>query len=231
MAKKAKRSKFVPSIDDEGDVLTEMASELDAPEDDLEVSPAKNLESFGAGTVWEVTLGSKEYYVVENEDVARDLAIAIVAQDLEHEPEIFEKHFLESLIDENKLRDALMSDVVDMREEDLREESAERFWSMAEGEGMDVPEEDEEGDRSEPSESEITELAEKQAEDTLRDPMGWLEDVYGDDARAKAIEIVGIDIDKGAQEAVNADGFAHFLSSYDGQTYDTENGLVYWRHN
>ena len=52
-----------------------------------------------------------------------------------------------------------------------------------------------------------------------------------EDAVKKAIEIAGIDIDAAAEEAVQSDGAAHFLSSYDGNSYTTEAGLVYWRTN
>ena len=62
--------------------------------------------------------------------------------------------------------------------------------------------------------------------------MDYLEDIYGKgDAVKQAIEIAGIDIDAAAEDAVDTDGAAHFLSSYDGNSYTTKGGLVYWRTN
>lgn len=122
-----------------------------------------------------------------------------------------------------------------MRIEDLQDMADRRpddFWREYEGEGWDAPEENEEGERREPEYREIEELAEKQAEAQLRDPMEYLEDIYGrEDAVKQAITIAGIDTAAAAEEAVNVDGPGHFLSSYDGSTHETKSGLVYWRHN
>lgn len=32
-----------------------------------------------------------------------------------------------------------------------------------------------------------------------------------------------------AEDAVRVDGWQHFLSSYDGNSYETDSGFVYWR--
>lgn len=228
------------SIDfgDEEEVLREMAGELDIPEDELRIEEDHGLTGFGEGTVYSVTIrggGHKEWYVVEGSDQEHALAVAIVTQDLEEQPEIFNQSFIESHIDTDRLRRDLMSDVLNMRIEDLQDMADRRpddFWREYEGEGWDAPEENEEGERREPEYREIEELAEKQAEAQLRDPMEYLEDVYGrEDAVKEAIRIAGIDVAAAAEEAVNVDGPGHFLSSYDGSTHETKSGLVYWRHN
>jgi hypothetical protein len=219
---------------DETAVLKEMAKALEVKWNDLSIREASNYEGFGTGTVYEInqSFSRSEWYVVENEDQAEALAIEIVKQDLESEPEIFNQDFIERHIDEKKLRDELMPDVRNFAQEDLEALSTEDFWEAYEGEGLDAPEEDEEGNRREPISREIEELAERQAEERLRDPMEYLEDIYGKiDAVKEAIRIAGIDEDEAAKEAVNADGAGHFLSSYDGETHETPAGLVYWRHN
>ena len=224
-------------FDDEEAVLKEMAKELEVSRDDLAINEAKNYRGFGTGTVYEITqaFSNSDWYVVENEEQEEALALAIVKEDLEHQPEIFNKEFLESNIDSEKLRDALLPDVRDMRTEDLTDTAnrhPDRFWDDYEAEGFDAPEADEEGNRRDPKSSEIEELAEKYAEQQLEDPMSWLEDIYGkEDAVKKAIEIAGINVEEAAKEAVSTDGASHFLSSYDGQTHKTPKGLVYWRHN
>ena len=97
---------------------------------------------------------------------------------------------------------------------------------------MDAPEEDEDGDLPEPEYSDIETLAEKITEDRLADPIAYLEDIYGrDEAIEQAINIAGIDIDAAAQDAVDTDGWAHFLCRYDGNYDTTPSGFVYWREN
>lgn len=85
---------------------------------------------------------------------------------------------------------------------------------------------------AEPEDSDIEQLATSMTEAELKDPMQYLEGIYGkEDAVKKAIEIAGIDVDAAAEEAVSVDGPSHFLSSYDGNSYTTDGGLVYWRVN
>jgi hypothetical protein len=224
-------------FEDEDAVLEEMARELDIDPDDISIKSNRGLESFRTGTVYEITIrggGHKEWAVVENNDQAEELATAIVKQDLEQEPEIFNKDFIQQHINMDRLRRDLHSDVLDMRIEDLTHTAKRRpddFWDDYERAGFEAPEEDEEGERPEPTQEEIEELAESQADSELEDPMRYLEDIYGDDAAAKAIEIAGFDINAAAEEAVSTGGAGHFLSGYDGNIEETKNGLVYWRVN
>lgn len=229
----AKRTDF----DDEDEVLREIAKEIDIPADELRIKEDRGLAGFGVGTVYEITLrgGHKEWCVVEDSDVERQLALAIVTQDLEQEPEIFNKSFLESQIDEKKLRDELRSDVYDSNYDMCQDEAGHNpsdFWNRYESAGFEAPEEDEDGERRDPKDDEIDELAESLTKEQLRDPMGYLEDIYGkEEAAAKALEIVGFDVEKAAEEAVDTDGAAHFLSTYDGNTNESSSGFVYWRRN
>ena len=232
------RRAMVREIDfnDEDAVLAEVASELDIDPEDLKIKDS-HLSRFGTGTVYEITTrgGREEWFVVENADQERELALAFVKQDLDDQPEIFTQSFIEQHIDTDRLRRDLESDVLDMEMNDwtdIANDDPDRFWRDYEREGFDAPEEDEDGNRPEPNQSQIEELAEKLAEEQLRDPMEYLEDIYGkEDAVKQAIRIAGIDIDAAAEDAVDTDGPAHFLSSYDGNSYETKSGLVYWRHN
>lgn len=64
-----------------------------------------------------VTCGHKEWGVAPSEDDAEKFAVERVRQDLEQDPENFNQDWLQHYVDEDKLRDALMSDV----EESIRE--------------------------------------------------------------------------------------------------------------
>ena len=218
-------------FDNEDAVLDEVAKALKAKPDELSIEGDQGLGSFGVGRVYRVEWGRQEYVVVEDHDQMRELALEVVKQDLEQEPEIFTQSWLEDFVDKNRLRHELEPDVLNSRIDQLTDDAEydpDRFWSEY---GPEAPEEDEDGERREPTRSEIEELAEKQTEAELRDPMQYLEDIYGDEAAQKAIEIAGIDIDAAAEDAIDTDGAEHFLSRYDGNSYETKSGFVYWREN
>lgn len=220
-------------IDDADKVLEAMASELDIDADDLTIEES-HYGSFGAGgSIWEIKIdgGRKEWHATDY-DTAEQLAVEIVKQDLDQEPEIFNKDFIERWIDEDKLRDELHDDVYGGNVDYLSEASPEDFWRTAEGYGLEVPEEDEDGELREPTSKEIDEAAEAMTDEQLKDPMGYLEDIYGKaEAVEQAIKIAGIDIDAAAKDAVDTDGPGHFLGSYDGDLHEGPGGLVYWRTN
>ena len=228
----AAKKKIEVDFNDEETVLAEMARELDIDPDELKIKES-HLGSFGAGTVYEITIkgGHKEWMVVENSDQEEELAVEIVKQDLEEEPELFEKSFIESHINMDRLRRDLTDDVLNNNIETLQDRSDDEFWREYERGGFDAPEEDEDGNRPEPNELQIEELAEQQTKEQLQDPMQYMDDVYGADAAKEAIRIAGIDVDAAAEEAVDTDGTGHFLSGYDGETHETKSGLVYWRAN
>jgi hypothetical protein len=90
---------------DEDAVLAEIARELDIDPDELDIKEETGLTGFGTGTVYEITIkgGHKEWMVVENSDQEEELAVEIVKQDLEEEPELFGKSFIESHINMDRL--------------------------------------------------------------------------------------------------------------------------------
>lgn len=217
---------------DEESVEAAMAEALGVDASRLVINHAKNYESFGTGDYYLVEMGSQEYYVAENEDSAHELALAVVKQDLESEPEIFNQSFIESHIDTDRLRRDLQSDTEESIRDSLSSLSERELVKEAERAGIDLPEEDEDGEREIDTDAIIEKLAEHQTEEQLRDPMQYLEDIFGrEEAVKKAIEIAGIDINAAADEAVSADGPGHFLASYDGNINDGPGGIVYWRHN
>ena len=238
MPKQRKRTEI--DFGDEEAVLADVAAALNLDPENGALTITEN-DLFGF-TIYEIELGrdplgrggsrqKKEWQVIESEEQAYDLAVAIVKQDLEEAPENFNQDFIERHIDTDRLRRELESDVRDGNIETLKDRSAEEFWDEAEHWGMDAPEEDEDGELPEPDESDIETLADKQTDDQLKDPMEYLEEFYGTESVKKAIEIAGIDIDAAADDAVDTDGWEHFLARYDGNSHETDSGLVYWRTN
>lgn len=231
MARRARQHRRNEKVDfdDEDAVLAEVAAALKEDPEDCSIEEDKGLTSFGEGTVYRVTCGRTEYCVVEDDDAAYALAKAVVTQDLENEPEIFNKDFIESHINTDRLRRDLHNDVRDMAEEDLRDMSDREFWRTAEN-YIEVPEEDEDGDMPD-TDDYVEDVAEKMAEERLKDPMEYLEEIYGDEAATQAIKIAGFDVDAAAEDAVDTDGWQHFLSRYDGNSDETASDFVFWREN
>jgi|HubBroStandDraft_2_1064218.scaffolds.fasta_scaffold08586_4 hypothetical protein len=148
------RQKKKTAIDygDEEAVLADVAAALEADIEECVIEEARELSGFGEGTAYRVEWGTDEYQVVENHDQAYAIAVEVVKQDLEQEPELFSKDFIERHINTDKLRDALESDELNARIDELTSEASrdpDNFWIDYEREGWDTPEEDEDGFRRE----------------------------------------------------------------------------------
>ena len=219
------RKKTAIDFEDEDAVLADVAKALEADRDECFIEEDRGLSGFGEGTVYRFDWGTQEYNVAENHDQAYALAVEVVKQDLEQEPEIFNKDFIESHIDKDKLRDALHGDVVDMRIEDLADE-AER----TEGSGRTTKARDSRPPKKTRTASDRSRAnadrraGPKQAEEQLQDPMEYLEDIYGKEDAVRGHRIAGIDIDAAAEDAVDTDGWEHFLARYDGNSHETAVG-------
>jgi hypothetical protein len=147
-----KKKKLEVDFSDEESVAAAMASELDVDVEDINIEEDRGLSSFGVVTVYRISLKSgrrrgeaheihrHEYLVVESDDAARELAIAVVKQDLEEEPENFNQDFIQQHIDKNRLRRDLHSDVYDMNYEHLRDEANTRPMKFVEENSLDMPE-------------------------------------------------------------------------------------------
>jgi len=66
-----------------------------------------------------------------------------------------------------------------------------------------------------------------------RDPVGYFVDDVGIYSTEDLLQqsFINIDYEAAAQEAVRADGVAHFLAGYDGHENETDEGMYYYRQN
>lgn len=168
-----------------------------------------------------IEIGSMEFMIAPSHDAAEKFAEAMVKQQLNDEPELFTQDWLEGYINDERLRDALSSDV----EEQVRQSPDSYGWEPEE-----VDEDDE--DAEEPSDEPSDDWIEDKVQEILKDPVQYCKDIFGDAEGMKfAMEHGGINVNEAAEDAVAADGPGHFLSSYDGELRDLPSGGVWWRHN
>lgn len=167
-----------------------------------------------------------EWAVVHDEDVAIALALEGVKQDLRDEPGIFNADFIARHIDQEKLKKV----VYDSRYEDdyINELNDRDFWQMAKRYGIEDDDESEDGPDREKVEDDVKEAY---AAEAAKDPEDFFRDLYGGEATQYMIEAAGIDVDGAAQAAIDEDGWQHFIASYDGHSYETSAGFVFWRTN
>lgn len=235
-AKKRAAKKEI-SIDDEEDVLTEMSKAIDVKKDDLLIFSGRRYGSYsGDATTWQVNVGEDgaEYFVVADYDAAEQLAIAEVEDRLRDDASSFNQDFIERHIDVDNLRNQLRSDAEEYNRDYLKDIGAGQFWRNAEGyeNHIYVPEEDEDGERREPTEEEIELLVELMTEADLQNPIEYLNNQLDEEqAMRRAIELGGINIEEAAKEAVRDDGPGFWLASYDNELRETPGGFIYWRTN
>lgn len=185
----------------------------------------------------------RSFTIYMDEDAARAIAIDHVEQMLDDEPELFTQDWLQSFINLDRLKELLMGDV-----EESNRSRYEDEWSDYESKRDGLIEQDklEEEDffDEDGNELEITPELERKIDDAfedfitdvsegeLRDPMDYLEGIYGrQDAAKEAIRMVGIDTARAAEAAIGADGWEHFLAHYDGNSNELPSGAVYVRTN
>jgi hypothetical protein len=183
---------------------------------------------------YEVHLGNQEYVVAKDADSAYKMALEYVTDQLKDEPTSFNQDFLERHLDEKKLRKVVYdSRMEDEYVEELAEHQADDFWELAAR--LDVHaallNTGEDGERLAPTQKQINAVKKAYAQEAADDPMEYFRDIYGDEAFKYAIKAVGIDVKSAAEDAVDTEGWPHFLAHYDGDSGSTASGLVYWRTN
>lgn len=197
---------------------------------------------------WEIKAGDREYLMFDSEDDAEAFAKERVEEDLEENPDLFEPNWLQGHIDMERLKNALEDDVSEFQRNyynDIESESDRNWQNRCVAELIQLGKLDEDDFMGEDGELKditpelqdkindaIDEAVDEYTDEQMDDPVGYLEELYSkDEAMKKAIELGGIDYDEASQDAIDTDGVAHFLASYDGNEIELPNGRVAYRTN
>ena len=160
----------------------------------------------------------EEYVFIESEEIAEGIAIDQVEEDLEEDPGMFTQSWLQDFIYIYDIDKRIMCN----EEEDFIRESVT--------EDLNIEDFGSEEDYNNAIEEAVkTRLDEY--ETSLDDPIEYFVDEQGiysvEDLMKQSW--INIDINKASKDAVNMDGWAHFLSRYDGEYETTKNGIVYFK--
>jgi len=164
------------------------------------------------------TVNGEDYTFITSEDEAEKIAIDQVKEDLEDSPEMFTQTWLQEFI---YISDTDKRLLCNDEEDNIRE-------MVTEDTNIDNFENEEEMNAS------IDKIVEGKIEEyrtSLDDPIEYFvneQGIYSVEDLMKQCWI-GINVDEAAKDAVNVDGWSHFLSRYDGNYETTTNGIVYFR--
>ena len=181
---------------------------------------------------------ANEYRVFKNEDVAEEMAVEEVREDIEYQPEMFNRDFLMDFVD---VDDFLVLDIENANYDyvkDIEDESDDKYANrliaelvanglISENEALTTDPTDLSDDYSQDY---INLLTSEQIGDD--NGVQYFIDNFGEDEFFKiVIDNNLIDFDNASKDAVNMDGIAHFLARYDGETIYLDNNVVAYRTN
>lgn len=190
------------------------------------------------GEAGSVTVDGIEYNIIKDEDEAERIATEHVTQDLEQEPSIFNQEWLSSHIDIQQAQHVFIDIYNEWNSsyaEDIKTESSKRYTNRLAEEMVDMGIiTEEEGENEEfDLDNKIDDFVEVMTESQIDEGDGGLEHYrlnFGDEEANKVItEHQLIDINAAAEDAIDVDGWPHFISLYDGNYETTKNGIVYFR--
>jgi hypothetical protein len=200
-----------------------------------EISDSLNFDSKKwPGDVGSFTADGDEYVLIASDDEAERIALAYVKDQIIDEPENFNKDLLQRhlFITDTDRRiistEEADSKIESMDDEDiLKETDKEEEFDAAVDADDDKLQEKILADAKEELQGKYSDEIEEQ----LKDPIQYFvkdSGMYTEDELLKQ-NFISIDYNEAAQEAVNMDGWAHFLSTYDGNYETTKGGLVYFK--
>lgn len=237
--------------DNEESVVQDLAaafnSDKDPKHDEDDAEAAKAIEreirdsldlSKGRYSSWgkagEFKVDGTEYNVIESEDEAERIALEMVKENLEQEPELFNQDWLQQHITITPTDKRVLSN--DLADSDVANMSDDEIIQVA---GLEDEYEaaDEAGDEDKKealltqAKDDVRSTRSDEIEKELDDPLQYFVNDQGMYSREDLLKasFISIDIEAAAEDAVQTDGWAHFLSLYDGNYETTPDGLVYFR--
>lgn len=162
-----------------------------------------------------VTVDGVEYNIIPSEDEAEEIATEYVREMLEEEPELFDPGWLAWYVE------------VDL---DPKKEAEEFVAGMTDEEVLEHAGMEDEPEKVEEARERLIEEYTDLYKDRFRAPYEYFtKDLGYSPKEFFNAPFVRVDIDSAAKDAVYTDGWAHFLSEYDGNYETTEGGLVIFR--
>jgi hypothetical protein len=181
---------------------------------------------------------ANEYRVFKNEDVAEEMAVEEVREDIEYQPEMFNRDFLMDFVD---VDDFLVLDIENANydyvkeiEDESDDKYANRLIAQLVDNGLISENEALTTDPTELSDEFSQDYINLRTSEQIGDDNGveYFIDNFGEDEFFKiVIDNNLIDFDNASKDAVNMDGIAHFLARYDGETIYLDNNVVAYRTN
>lgn len=222
---------------DEEAILQELVDELGKNgKFEEEIRGSFNTEGrYGSfGDAGEFTADGTEYNWISSEDEAERIALEIVRNDLESEPEIFNQEWLQGFMSISETDKRVISnEEADSRVEGMDDEEIIKEAGM-EVEYEEAADGEEKDQIIENSREAVREMISDAIESELNDPIKYFVDdqgIYSIEDLMKQPWIT-IDVESAADGAIREDGWAHFLSHYDGDYETTKGGgVVYFREN
>lgn len=202
--------------------------------DDLEITMVSN-----DGNEFYATGDDAEYRVFKTEDDAEKFAVEQVIEDLRENPEYFNKDFLMGYIDGRDFFEEALNEMNNSYADDIETESDRKYSNRLIAELVDnglMDEEDAESDNAEEladglKDDYVALITEGQLEEG-NNGLDYFISNFGEEEAYKMVADNNlIDIDEASKGAVDVDGIAHFISSYDGETLYLSNDYVAYRTN
>jgi len=174
-----------------------------------------------------VTVDEIDYVIIQDENEATRIAIEQVKNDLEEDPQLFNQTWLQDFTYISECdKDIMVSEEENYIREMVTENSENEIFENEEDKEKWIDEEDKEKWIDETVKERL-----KGYEEGLEDPINYFVNEQGMFSVADLMtqSWINIDVEKAAEDAVQLDGWPHFLSHYDGEYEETENGLIIFR--
>jgi hypothetical protein len=228
--------------------VSELAAEEGLDADDFKVSRGHAPNSVRVEGRGRGDSGESEWVVFKSERDAEHYAVDYVEEMIDDDPSMFTQSWIQNFIKVSPTDIRMIAGedgdnyAEDIRDDDdgervIQEAGLERAWEELQEAEWDLDDEDDDYDRQLAQiekkkealiDDAVERVAEKVSENTAyeleNNLMEWLKDLGYD--MGKLPGFVSIDSAAAAQDAVDTDGVAHFLDSYDGYETELRGGAV-----